>query len=51
MDQVWKPIYRDNMILEDNLSLNLCVVFTTCHIVVILENQSLVRISQFLVRV
>ena len=33
----------DNIILEDNLSLNLYVVLTTCYVVIILEDQSSVR--------
>ena len=41
----------DNMITEDNLSLSLYIVFTTYYIVVISNNQSLVRIGEFLVRV
>ena len=28
----------DNMITEDNLSLNLCIMFTTCYMVVISDN-------------
>ena len=41
----------DNMITEDNLSLNLYIVSTTYYMVVISDNQSLVRIGEFLVRV
>jgi len=38
----------NNMISEDNHSLNLCVMPTTCYMVLILEDQSLVR-KEFLV--
>ena len=31
------------MILEDDLSLNLCIMLTTYYMVIVLENQSLVR--------
>ena len=41
----------DNMITEDNLSLNLYIVSTTYYMVVTSDNQSLVRIGEFLVRV
>ena len=33
----------DNLTLDDNLGLNLCVVPTACHIIVISEDQGLVR--------
>jgi len=35
--------WMDNIILEDNLGLNLCIVSTTCCIIIISEDQGLVR--------
>ena len=51
MDQVWKFIHEVNNMTSDNdLSLNLCVVPTTCYIVIILESQEFSKKS-FLVEV
>ena len=36
-------LWINNVILKDNLNLNLCVIFITCYIVIILENQNLTR--------
>jgi len=33
----------DNVILEDNFDLNLCIVFTTCYMIISLKDQSLAR--------
>ena len=33
----------NNVTLEDNLGFNLCVVSTTCYVVIILEYQEIVR--------
>ena len=41
-------LWIDNIILEDNLVLNLYIMFTTCYIIVILEDQKLAR-RRFLV--
>ena len=42
-------LWIGNMTLDDNLSLNLCIVPITCYVIIILDGQEEVR-SEFLVR-